>query len=159
LAAASKASTVILISLVLFDLPISLSSNASPRDHSHSWTALIDGTKTDPAKCKAVVEAVFRDHFHSSQKHCLALAHTKDELGREALLIAHEEVRELMFSFIFFCGRYELQEGPPIHRSATAVVIAALDHGATQEYKDLFHEHSADGRGSEWPFESFVTSM
>jgi serine/threonine protein kinase len=50
-------------------------------------------------------------------------------VGREAILIAHAEVQQLMYGYIFFCGRYELAGGPPIHHSATAVVIAATDHG------------------------------
>ena len=129
-AAGSKASIEVLLPLVLLDLPILPGKDVSlDVKHQHSWTYFIDVTKDDPDKSKAGVEAIFKDHFHSSRQHCLVLARTKDELGREAIVIANADVQQLMHSYIFFCGMYELQQGPPVHRSATAVVLAATNNG------------------------------
>lgn len=42
-----------------------------------------------------------------------------------------------MYSYFFLSGRYMLR-GPPAHRSATAVVTYALDHGVTAEYEQAY---------------------
>ena len=59
------------------------------------------------------------------------LARYKDSNGREAITIATGELRALMLQYILFYGRFELQPGKPVHRSATATVYYATCHEFT----------------------------
>ena len=86
--------------------------------------------------CLSVVQRVFERHPSIVKQ----LAFATDSFGRVALNITHGIVRDYIQSRIFFCGRYELQAGAPIHRSATAVVMHALDHGVHRYYERAFSE-------------------
>ena len=127
-ASSPKTLPAVLATLVLADLPISSDPEcADPvEEHGHSWSIIIAKSTQAPAKWKPVIEAVFK--AQPSVQHCLALAHSKDRNHRTVFNLATHEVQQIMTRYMFFCGRYELQHGPPIHRSATAVVIAATDH-------------------------------
>lgn len=69
-----------------------------------------------------------------------AFANFKDKAGRTAISICAEDVLALFGKYIYFCGRYELQHGPPIHCTATSIVTCAKDHGVLKEYKEAFEE-------------------
>ena len=38
--------------------------------------------------------------------------------------------KQYLRDLVCFCGRYELDDGPPVHISATSIVIKAKDHSA-----------------------------
>ena len=48
---------------------------------------------------------------------------------------------------LFFLGRYDVDKGPPEHRSATSLVVRAVDHEAADDYGKLFDEVD-DGDGT-----------
>ncbi len=60
------------------------------------------------------------------------------EFGIRGFDITDSDSKAVFIKHMFLCGRYELQEGPPIHRSATAVVVHAKDHQFPQECKRIF---------------------
>ena len=62
------------------------------------------------------------------------LASAKDANGRIAVDIASKPMRKIIESVVFFCGQYCIQPGPPIHKSATAVVVFAEDFKVDDEY-------------------------
>jgi len=142
----NKATFEFISTLVLYDLPISDSDGTPVDQHSHSWAYIIDLFSKDEEKSKAVIRYVFDKVKHISGA-CLALAYAKHETsGNEVIHIAHQEARNLMYEYIFFCGCYELHPGPPVHFSATAVVISALDHGVTKEYEVVYEDQLATNR-------------
>ena len=49
---------------------------------------------------------------------------------------------------LFFLGRYDVDKGPPEHRSATSLVVRAVDHEAADDYGKLFDEFDKDGSGT-----------
>jgi len=79
--------------------------------------------------------------------HTGKLAHVRDEQGREAIALCHAAVRAEFEKRIYFDGRYELREGPAVHKSATALVVFADDHGAMAEYERAFDEATAGKQG------------
>ena len=72
------------------------------------------------------------------------LAYARDLNNRAAIDVAVEDIRVVMEKRLLFLGRYELFEGPPIHRSATSVVMKAIDRRREETYKKHF-EKSLDG--------------
>ena len=107
------------------DMPVEVESGSPRRGHSHSWTLLVDCTNESVSEdlCMDVVSTIMTRHP------CIAvpLAFTTDAHGRVALNITHSSVRTFINSRIFFCGRYEIQQGAAAHKSATAVVHFATD--------------------------------
>jgi hypothetical protein len=49
---------------------------------------------------------------------------------------------------LFFLGRYDVDKGPPEHRSATSLVVRAVDHEAADDYGKLFVEFDKDSNGT-----------
>ena len=47
-------------------------------------------------------------------------------------------IKEALQSRLLFMGRYQLQSGPPLHKSATCVVVNAEDFKAAEDYKLSF---------------------
>jgi Ca2+-binding EF-hand superfamily protein len=47
-------------------------------------------------------------------------------------------IKEALQSRLLFMGRYQLQSGPPLHKSATCVVVNAEDFNASEDYKQAF---------------------
>ena len=86
--------------------------------------------------------------------HTGKLAHVHDEQGREAISLCHASVRAEFERRIYFYGRYELQEGPAIHCSATALVIFTDDHGAVGEYERIFKNAAGEGYLNQSAFKS-----
>ncbi len=57
------------------------------------------------------------------------IADCKDESNFSALVHTDPVTRNYLQSFLFFCGRFEINSTEaPVHKSATAVVTYALDH-------------------------------
>ena len=49
---------------------------------------------------------------------------------------------------LFFLGRYDVDKGPPEHRSATSLVVRAVDHEAADDYGKLFDKFDKDSSGT-----------
>lgn len=134
--------------LCLHDLPVG--SDGSSRDHCGTWTELVDPTRGVPLEniLSIVLEVLSQTHEGTNpQQRAYALAHVKDSNGRTALSIAHEQVQDLFKKFMFFCGRYEILHGPPLYRSATAIVLRATDHSVAQDYAHYFQHFAEDNDG------------
>ena len=97
-----------------------------------SWTDFFDLTCFDDIRGVVLAE-VLGSRGYGKVIH--QLASYKDKKKRAALEIADSDSREIMAKYLYFCGRYEVQSGPACHRSATAVVVNAEDHGVVQQYK------------------------
>ena len=89
------------------------------------------------------------------------LASAKDANGRIAVDVASKSMRKMIESVVFFCGQYDIQPGPPVHKSATAVVVFAEDFKVDDEYEAAAHE--AAGGGESWlnlaTFEKALTAL
>ena len=100
------------------------------------WFAVVqeDGT-TDAdlfAKLLIKVEALVSNHP--------SLATAKDANNRAAVDVASKPMRKVIESAIFFCGQYSIHHGPPVHMSATAVVVFADDFRVNDVYEKAFQE-------------------
>ncbi|KAF0691473.1 Aste57867_17316 [Aphanomyces stellatus] len=71
----------------------------------------------------------------------LAFANYKH--GRKVIQITDQETRQYFYDRLFFCGRYEVFPGPPVHVSNTAVVVMTYDHGICAQ---VFHEYKSADR-------------
>eukprot|EP00964_Phaeocystis_antarctica_P090471 scaffold57876_cov62-Phaeocystis_antarctica.AAC.5 len=58
-----------------------------------------------------------------------SLARLTDADGRRAIDVAHSVCKRAMQAALFLLGRFEVDDGKLIHRSPTAAVAAATDHG------------------------------
>uniref|UniRef100_A0A7S3ZY23 Calmodulin n=1 Tax=Pelagomonas calceolata TaxID=35677 RepID=A0A7S3ZY23_9STRA len=77
-----------------------------------------------------------------------ALADLTNDKGQRAIDLACLECRSAMQKALFFLGRYDVDKGPPEHRSATSLVVRAVDHEAADDYGKLFDEFDKDGSGT-----------
>eukprot|EP00607_Mallomonas_marina_P010574 CAMPEP_0182422392 /NCGR_PEP_ID=MMETSP1167-20130531/8069_1 /TAXON_ID=2988 /ORGANISM="Mallomonas Sp, Strain CCMP3275" /LENGTH=705 /DNA_ID=CAMNT_0024600411 /DNA_START=348 /DNA_END=2465 /DNA_ORIENTATION=- len=75
----------------------------------------------------SVVDAVSRIlEIHKSNVN--SLANACDTNGRNAKNIACPRCKEAILKKLYLHGRYEVKSGPPEHKSATSLVIFAIDH-------------------------------
>ena len=84
-------------------------------------SAFIEGVITNASFADRLEEAVRKDP---------ALADLTNAKGERAIDLACLECRRAMQKALYFLGRYEIADGPPEHRSATSLVVRAVDHVA-----------------------------
>jgi len=123
-----KASNETPLELLLADLP-TFHSKARDQVSGLSWTSIMDYPNISIERIKFLVRSVFE--MFPSDVH--QLAHAKDAKGREAISICHAEVRALMNEYLLFLKRFELQQGQPVHKSATSIVYYAWDFYSVKE--------------------------
>ncbi|KAF0685554.1 Aste57867_22586 [Aphanomyces stellatus] len=125
------------------DLPVEVQDGSlvQRQDYSYSWASFMDvKLQVDVNVRLSCLEAILKDEkFGScSQELLRALAFGKDKHGREVIQITDASTREYLNNRLFYCGRYEIFDGPPVHVSNTAVVVMAYDHGICAQ---LFHDN------------------
>ena len=91
--------------------------------------------------------APFADRLEEAVRKDPALADLTNAKGQRAIDLACLECRSAMQKALFFLGRYDVDKGPPEHRSATSLVVRAVDHAAADDYGKLFDEVE-DGDGT-----------
>jgi Ca2+-binding EF-hand superfamily protein len=72
--------------------------------------------------------------------------------------MAVPRIKEALQSRLLFMGRYQLQSGPPLHKSATCVVVNAEDFNAYKDYKLAFARFNTPAI-SKAEFSAVVTSF
>ncbi|CAK4993233.1 unnamed protein product [Aphanomyces euteiches] len=111
--------------------------------HSYSWNAFLDSKVPGTSSFRQHILQALCHLFDCSRAEFFRhVAFTKDQHGREILQTTDAETRKFLKKELFFCGRYDIFEGPPIHVSATSVVIHAFDHDLCDQ---MFDVHSSDG--------------
>ena len=103
------------------------------------------------AKLLATVEALVISHP--------ILAAAKDANNRAALDVASRPMRKVIESVIFFCGQYRIHQGPPVHMSATAVVVFADDFGVDNVYKKAFNKVIGGTKGGTMDLTDFEKAL
>ncbi|CAJ1926554.1 unnamed protein product [Cylindrotheca closterium] len=73
------------------------------------------------------------------------LAETKDQSERVAKSVASKHIQAVFQARLFFLGRYDIARGPPIHQSATCVVVKATD----AKMRDYFEKKYEPYEGKE----------
>ncbi|KAF0702798.1 Aste57867_7748 [Aphanomyces stellatus] len=136
------------LQLLLLDLPVDVcdGSLVARSAHAFSWTTFLDAKVPVSASIRLeCVQAVLTHDLFASCAPDLVreLAFAKDQHGREVMQITDAATRTYFNDLLFFCGRYELFEGPPVYVSSTAIVVMAYDHGICAQ---VFREH-ANGAG------------
>ncbi|KAF0718939.1 Aste57867_1373 [Aphanomyces stellatus] len=135
--------------LLLLDMPFTILQHGqlAPRqNHSYSWTYFMDASH--PIDCfvrHSCVDLILnhRDFVSCSRELLHELAFAKDQHGREVIQITDASTRQYFYDRLYYCGRYEIFEGPPVHVSNTAVVMMAYDHGiCAQVYRECLKENS-----------------
>jgi hypothetical protein len=109
--------------------------------------------RTNPLAVPAFFKTILTDAAHADWLGEAAnatpeLAELTDAIGRRAVDAAHATCRRKMLESSWLCKRYELQAGPPEHRSATSVVIRAEDHEEKLDYGQIFDDADTDKSGT-----------
>ena len=76
------------------------------------------------------------------------LAKFTDAIGRCAVDAAHPACKQAMQAALFLLGRFDVDVGPPEHRSATSVVIRADDHADKPDYAQIFEDEDTNKSGT-----------
>ncbi|ETV77048.1 hypothetical protein, variant [Aphanomyces astaci] len=146
------------VDILLLDLPFRVAfadnnhSNASAvvlednPGHSFTWAAFVhpDLPVADDVSKVAVVAAMLNHpSLHAVPRADVVrrLMTSTDHDDRATIDMADKLVREYLTSQQYFLTRYELVDGPPVHVSATAVVLLAIDHGI---FDQVFDEYAGD---------------
>jgi serine/threonine protein kinase len=90
------------------------------------WASLVQ--QSDDVCFSAMKTIVSR--FESN---VVALANGTDRHGRRCIDIASIRMKEELLKCIYFLRRFELTPGPAEHKSATSMVILAIDHGPEEQ--------------------------
>ncbi|KAF0702487.1 Aste57867_7785 [Aphanomyces stellatus] len=144
------------------DLPVEIqNSNIVPRqNHSYSWAIFMDASQPVPASVRqsclaSILERPTFESFYDEFLH--ELAFSKDQHGREVIHYTDASTRKCFYNRLYFCGRYEIFRGPPLHVSNTSVVVTAYDHGICSQ---VFQEYSnANGGLDEAGFVACIRSF
>ncbi|KAF0704611.1 hypothetical protein As57867_007285, partial [Aphanomyces stellatus] len=131
------------LNLLFVDFPVAIqdSNLVQRQDYSYSWASFMDVTHPVDVNVRlSCLKSILKDEKFAacSQELLRELAFGKDKHGREVIQITDAATRNYLNDRLFFCGRYEIFEGPPVHVSNTAVVVMAYDHCICAQ---LFHEH------------------
>ncbi|KAF0684906.1 Aste57867_23150 [Aphanomyces stellatus] len=143
--------TEVATKVLLRDLPIEVLPDGGVVEReaqSFSWTTFLDTSLAVDADVRvATVRAIFnhKTFRHVQNKHDLRreLAYSKDCHGRDALHLTDAATRQVFKEELFFCARYELSTGPPIHVSDSSVVVHAFDYGI---FKQVFEMRAVHGQ-------------
>ena len=95
----------------------------------------------------AIRHAPFADRLEEAVRRDPALAKITNAEGVPAIELADHKCRRAMQKALFFLGHYEIADGAPEHRSATSLVVRALDYEAAEDYGKLFNEFDKDSNG------------
>ncbi|KAF0687219.1 Aste57867_21015 [Aphanomyces stellatus] len=120
--------------LLRFDMPIEIQGGTlvARQNHCYSWTTFMDVTHPiDMSVRQSCVESLMAlPEFESYAQELLReLVSTKDKHGRKVIQITDHETRKFLNDRLYFCGRFEIFQGPPVYVSDTAFVVMAYDHG------------------------------
>ncbi|KAF0696832.1 Aste57867_12433 [Aphanomyces stellatus] len=135
--------------LLLLDLPVELNDGhlVTRSSYSYSWTTFMDVSRAVSSKIRIqVVQSILAAQEFSSvtEEFLHEMVFAKDQHGREVIQITDQETRKYLYDLLFFCGRYQIFGGPPVHVSNTAVVVMAYDHGICEQVFDN-HAQEKDG--------------
>ncbi|KAF0687440.1 Aste57867_20821 [Aphanomyces stellatus] len=114
------------------------------QDYSYSWASFMDVTHPVDVKVRlSCLESILKDEKFASysQELLRALAFGKDKHGRAGINITDAATRKYLNDRLYYCGRYEIFDDPPVHVSNTAVVVMAYDHGISAQ---LFEKYKND---------------
>jgi len=92
-----------------------------PRKHLYVWTDLVQRKEPLVVSAVGIVLSKYRNL-------AVELSNSEDAQGRRCVDIASPACKEKMLRVMNLHERYELKPGPPEHRSATSLVVFALDH-------------------------------
>ncbi|ETV74569.1 serine/threonine protein kinase [Aphanomyces astaci] len=137
--------------MLLRDLPLQVVDGlvVGRIGHSFTWTTFLDPSlPVDPrVRAKAVVSVLSHRTFRTATRIrdvYAGLATAADRHGRLVRLVIQAcdaHIRTIFRDRLYFCKRFELFDGPPIHISPSAVVIYAYDHGLGGQ---VFDEYADD---------------
>lgn len=98
------------------------------------WTAMVMQKDLDAKEA--------HDYFGDLQeqvkelvKNKPSLARSSDVQGRVALNVATRQMKQVIEEEMFFCGKYDVDHGLPLHQSATALVVLADDFTVSDDYE------------------------
>ncbi|KAF0712818.1 Aste57867_4646 [Aphanomyces stellatus] len=146
------------LELLLVDLPVEVQGGqlVQRQHHSYSWTTFMDASYGVDVNIRLrCLESIMNDTKFTmyTQELLRELVFAKDLHGREVVQITDESTRNYSNDRLYYCGRYEIFDGPPVHVSRTAVVVEAYDHGfcaqlqENEKFKAAFNLWDKNGDG------------
>ena len=114
----------VLYALILNSLHFDVTTGVvkeDPADHDYAWMDLVQ--HSEDVVCKVVDQIVSEYDVYID-----LLADALDGSGRRCIDIASPRCRAIISSAMYLHKRFELQVGPPEHKSATSLVRFAVDH-------------------------------
>ena len=150
----------LILALVQRDLPFSCDPPpCSPRPgHSFSWALLLDKAAMSSLSESATLDLV-RKICESHAELVRPLATATNREGQPAIAMSWGAVRDYLYSFVYFCGRYEIENGAPLHRSVKTLVVRASDHRPATMYGDTFRRLLPLGKGGRFCLECFGAAV
>eukprot|EP01041_Mallomonas_annulata_P000876 gene876-1702_t len=118
---------VLLLKTSNLDDKLVLSVNDNKGDSP--WLAA--GQRNDDATVLAVESLLIR--FRKNIANIRILANATDTTGRTCKDIAGPRCKDLILRKLYLNEQYEINEGPPEHKSATSLVLIGKDHGVAEE--------------------------
>ena len=115
--------------------------NELPMYMSLIWTSIITYDEVPDLFLPQVEELLLKD---CNMFKAGVLANARDAGGRKAVDIAMNKTKLAIEDKLLFMGRYKFHQGPPIHKSATSVVVFADDMKATEDYRKTFQKITDD---------------
>lgn len=97
------------------------------------WTELVDSSNYEFFDSFGFdCERFIREKLQKFPDLASSLANITDFWNRTAISVASQGIKEMFYEYLYFLKRYEFASGPPLYKSATALVILATDHGVQQ---------------------------
>ena len=102
----------------------------------HGWVSFVTGIEDQTKIATQFAQLIANKEWHI--KIVRRLAYYKDLQGRLALESATKDIKAALEERLLFLGRFELDKGPPLHKTPTSLVIKAIDRRAQDEYREAF---------------------
>ena len=100
---------------------------------TRTWASAV---QHDSPEVAVAIEHILDRH----KEHVHVLTNVCDDKGRCCKHIAQPRIKAAMLSRLYLHRRYELKAGPALHKSATSLVIQAMDHG--NQLTNIDNEHT-----------------
>eukprot|EP00797_Seminavis_robusta_P006160 Sro140_g065480.1 Inherit from NOG: surface antigen (1094) ;mRNA; r:51836-55117 len=117
-----------------------------PRPEQHGWVRFLKKALEEGSGDSKLISEYLLDMKLCRKERVLALAYAKDRDGLVAISTAPLVIRDAFYKRLFFLGRYDLDKGPPIHKSPTSLVLSARDGKMDEFFANKFKPLSSMDR-------------
>jgi hypothetical protein len=126
--------------LLQLDFPYRFNESILVKNESYtySWTVFLDVINELMDRNHHFLIDSFQQYIDRYHDILYELVHIRDEYDREVLSMANHSCKQILYEKLYFCGKYDLDSGPLLHKSRASLLICAKDFTLMKEYERIY---------------------